>query len=122
MHANRSRAARMCLTTTAACTCDDSYLVAHGARLDLVNCDGELPLDLAYQFAREGDASDAESEASDDEHDADAGAARRALRASRASSKSSKSSGAHTCVFASPTSCLIRYYSGLYCSLLTADL
>ena len=64
-----------------------------GARLDLVNCDGELPLDLAYQFAREGDASEAESKASDDKHDADAGAARRAHRASRASSKSSKSSG-----------------------------
>lgn len=67
----------------------DSYLVEHGARLDLVNCDGELALDLAYQFAREGDASEPESEASDDDLDADAGAARRARRASRTSSKSS---------------------------------
>ena len=80
--------AHMSINTTGTGT--DSYLVERGARLDLVNCDGELPLDLAYQFAREGDASEAESEASDDEHDADAGAAR---RAHRASSKSSKSSG-----------------------------
>ena len=85
--------AHMSINTTGTGTGTDSYLVERGARLDLVNCDGELPLDLAYQFAREGDSSEAESETSDDEHDADGGAAFRAHRASRVSCKSSKSSG-----------------------------
>lgn len=79
-------------TNTATATAPDSYLVEHGARLDLVNCDGELPLDLAYQFAREGDASEpgteSEAEASDDEPDT---GARRARVASKASSNSKSS-------------------------------